>query len=110
MRETNPSYLLSKHTKYLGVVITYILSQYQGIIVYCVRAQDSRFGDPVNTPKTSMKELIEQMSHFERFVTLYFPLLSMSYEWNKRGLKSMTCGLTKVPKCPIIAISNEKTI
>ena len=91
------SYLLSKHTKSLGVVITYILSRSQKIIVYCVHAQDSRFGDPVSTPKTSMKELFEQMSHFELNVTLYSPLFSMTYGWNKRGLKSMTCGLTKVP-------------
>ena len=60
--------------------------------------------------KTPMKELIEQMSHFERLMTLYFPLFSKTYEWNKRGLKSSSYGLTKVPKCPIIAIVNEKTI
>ena len=75
----------------------YILSRYQKIIVYCVHALDSLIGDPVSTPKTSRKEIIEQMSHFEQLMTLYFPLLSMTYEWNKRGLKSITCGLTKVP-------------
>ena len=50
------------------------------------------------------------MSQIEQLMTLYFPLLSMTYEWNKRGLKSMSYGLTKVPKCPIIAIVNERTI
>ena len=53
------SYPISKHTKSLGVLVTCILSRSQKIIVYCVHAQDSRFGDPVSTPKTSMKELIE---------------------------------------------------
>ena len=60
--------------------------------------------------KTPMKELIEQMSHFERLMTLYFPYISMTYEWNKRGLKSMSCDLTKVPNAVIIAVLNEKTI
>ena len=75
----------------------YILSLYQRIIIYCVHALASPIGDPVSIPKTSRKEIIEQMSHFEQLMTLYFPLLSMTYEWNKRGLKSITCGLTKVP-------------
>ena len=51
MREIDPSYLVSKHTKSLGVLVMYILSQSQRIIVYRVRAQDSCFGDPVSTPK-----------------------------------------------------------
>ena len=50
------------------------------------------------------------MSHFERLVTLYFPLFSKTYGWNKRGLKSMSYGLTKVPNAVIIAVLNEKTI
>ena len=50
------------------------------------------------------------MSHFERIVTLYFSLFSMTYGWNKRGLKSMSYGLTKVPNAVIIAVLNEKTI
>ena len=50
------------------------------------------------------------MSHFEHSLTLYFPLLSMTYGWNKRGLKSMSYGLTKVPNAVIIAVLNEKTI
>ena len=50
------------------------------------------------------------MSHFELNVTLYFPYISMTYGWNKKGLKSMTCGLTKVLKAVIIAILNERTI
>ena len=50
------------------------------------------------------------MSHFEHPLTLYFPLVSITYEWNKSPLKSMSYGLTKVPKAVIIAVLNEKTI
>ena len=50
------------------------------------------------------------MSHFEHSLTLYFPLFSKTYEWNKRGLISMSYGLTKVPNAVIIAVLNEKTI
>ena len=50
------------------------------------------------------------MSHFELNVTLYFPLFSMTYGWNKKGLKSMSCGLTKVPNAVIIAVLNERTL
>ena len=50
------------------------------------------------------------MSHFEHSLTLYFPLFSKTYGWNKRGLKSMTYGLTKVPNAVIIAILNDRVI
>ena len=50
------------------------------------------------------------MSQIEQFVTLYFPLFSKTYEWNKKGFKSMSYGLTKVPNAVIIAVLNEKTI
>ena len=63
-----PSYPPSKHTKYLGVVITYILSLYQKIMIYYVHALASPIGDPVNIPrKTSIKEIIEQMTHLEDY-------------------------------------------
>ena len=50
------------------------------------------------------------MSHFELNLTLYFPLFSKTYGWNKSPLKSMTCGLTWRARCPIIEVLNEKTI
>ena len=50
------------------------------------------------------------MSHFERLMTLYFPLVSITYGWNKSPLFSMTCGLTWRARCPIIEVLNEKTI
>ena len=70
---------------------------------------DSCVWEIVRSVKTPIKELIEQMSHFEQLMTLYFPLFSKTYEWNKRGLKSMSYGLTKVPNAVIIAVLNEKT-
>ena len=50
------------------------------------------------------------MSHFELNVTLYFPYISMTYGWNKKGLKSMSYGLTKVPNAVIIAVLNDRVI
>ena len=50
------------------------------------------------------------MSQIEQFVTLYFPLFSKTYGRNKKGFKSMTYGLTKVPYAVILAVLNEKTI
>jgi len=50
------------------------------------------------------------MSHFEQLMTLYFPLFSMTYEWNKRGLKSMSYGLTKGTYAVILALLIERTI
>lgn len=57
-----------------------------------------------------MKELIEIMSHFEHPLTLYFPYISITYEWNKSPLFSMTYGLTWRARCPIIEVVNERTI
>ena len=50
------------------------------------------------------------MSHFELNLTLYFPLFSKTYGWNKRGLKSMSYGLTKVPNAVIIVLLIERTL
>ena len=50
------------------------------------------------------------MSHFEHSLTLYFPLLSKTYGWNKKGLKSMSYGLTFRPEAVIIYVLNERVI
>ena len=47
------------------------------------------------------------MSHFERLMTLYFPLVSITYGWIKSPLFSMPCGLTWRAGCPIIVFGIE---
>jgi hypothetical protein len=51
MKRTVLSYPPSKHTKYLGVVITYILSLYQKIMIYYVHALASPIEEDVSTLK-----------------------------------------------------------